>query len=168
LQARTRTSNLFIFKRTIPRIRQNGRVPFTTGKTHLEKIPDRSLKHNLRRPGYSTIPQVMDCRPKPRMTLQFQSQHNQRGRTTVEVLKLENTSIILGSYSTCAKSTGKHEHFANRGFVTCRNKGEVWLRSITYFQPTTCWQLLQKISATVCLPVVIIRSSSGPTDTFTL
>jgi hypothetical protein len=29
----------------------------------------------------------------------------------------------------------------------------------TYFQPTIRWQQLQKMSATVCFPVVIIRTS---------
>lgn len=41
-------------------------------------------------------------------------------------------------------------------------------QGLTYFQPTIFWQQLQYMSATVCIPVVIILSSCGPTDTLTL
>lgn len=39
---------------------------------------------------------------------------------------------------------------------------------LTYFQPTIDPQRTQYMSATVCIPVVIILSSFSPNDTFTL
>ena len=41
-------------------------------------------------------------------------------------------------------------------------------RNLTYFQPTINPQPTQKMSATVCNPLVIILSSFSPTETFTL
>lgn len=42
------------------------------------------------------------------------------------------------------------------------------LRDLTYVHPTTDPHLTQKMSATVCNPVIIILSSLTPTVTFAL
>lgn len=41
-------------------------------------------------------------------------------------------------------------------------------RKPTYFHPTVVWQTLQKMSATLCNPVISVRSSEAPSDTFSL
>jgi hypothetical protein len=77
---------------------------------------------------------------------------------------------------TCAQArpaprSARPARSAAAGHVAGREEGHIagWEGGArTYVQPSSAWQFMQKMSATVCRPVMSRRSSLGPSVTFTL
>ena len=55
-----------------------------------------------------------------------------------------------------------------RSHRSLRSSSAGYCEALTYFHPSTVLQLVQYMSATVCMPVMSGRSSLGPSVTFTL